>query len=103
MCIRDSYKPAEERTIQELKSLGKPFIVLVNTQKPYGDEAKQVAQSIMEEHGVSAMPVNCEQLREEDINRIMEQVLFAFPVSEIQFFIPKWVEMLPKMCIRDSH
>ena len=43
---RENYKPAEERTIQELKSLGKPFIVLVNTQKPYGDEAKQVAQSL---------------------------------------------------------
>ena len=42
------------------------------------------------------MPVNCEQLKEEDIHHIMEQILFAFPVSEIQFFIPKWVEMLPR-------
>lgn len=93
---RENYKAAEERTIQELKSIGKPFIVLVNTQKPYSDEAKQTAESIQQEYGVIAMPVNCEQLREEDINRIMEQVLFAFPVSELRFFIPKWVEMLPR-------
>lgn len=93
---RENYKAAEERTIQELKSIGKPFIILVNTQKPYSDEAKQVADSIQQEYGVIAMPVNCEQLREEDINRIMEQVLFAFPVSELRFFIPKWVEMLPR-------
>lgn len=42
------------------------------------------------------MPVNCEQLKEEDIYQIMEAVLYEFPVSEVQFFIPKWVEMLPR-------
>lgn len=93
---RENYKPAEERTIQELKSIGKPFIVLVNTQKPYGEEAKQVAAEIEEKHNVTAMTVNCEQLREEDVHRIMEQVLLAFPVSELRFYIPKWVEMLPR-------
>ena len=93
---RENYRPAEERTIQELKSIGKPFIVLVNTIKPYGDEAKRVAKEIEDTYQVTAMPVNCEQLREEDIHRIMEQVLFSFPVSEIRFFIPKWVEMLPR-------
>ncbi|XCP87065.1 stage IV sporulation protein A [Roseburia hominis] len=93
---REQYRPAEERTIQELKSIGKPFIVLVNTQKPYGEEAKQAALEIEEKYGVTALTVNCEQLREEDIHRIMEQVLFAFPVSEMRFFIPKWAEMLPR-------
>ena len=93
---RENYRPAEEQTIQELKSLGKPFIVLVNTRKPYSEEAKKVAKEIEETHKVTAMPVNCEQLKEEDIHHIMEQILFAFPVSEIQFFIPKWVEMLPR-------
>ena len=93
---RENYRPAEEQTIQELKSLGKPFIVLVNTRKPYSEEAKKVAKEIEETHKVTARPVNCEQLKEEDIHHIMEQILFAFPVSEIQFFIPKWVEMLPR-------
>lgn len=93
---RENYRYAEEKTIQELKSIGKPFIVLVNTQKPYSEEAKRIAKEIADTHNVTAMPVNCEQLREEDIHRIMEQVLFAFPVSEIRFFIPKWVEMLPR-------
>lgn len=93
---RENYKPAEERTIQELKSIGKPFIVLVNTQKPFGDEAKRIASEIEDTYQVTAIPVNCEQLREEDIHHIMEQILFSFPVSEIRFFIPKWVEMLPR-------
>ena len=45
--------------------------------------------------GVSVVPVSCEQLRKEDITQILEQVLYEFPVSEIRFYIPKWVEMLP--------
>ncbi len=93
---RKNYLPAEERTIQELKTIGKPFVVLVNTKKPYGEEAARVAEEIQEKYKVTALAVNCEQLREEDIHRIMEQVLFAFPVSEVRFFIPKWTEMLPR-------
>ncbi len=93
---RENYLAAEEKTIQELKTIGKPFIVLVNTKKPYSEEAKEIADDIADRYGVTAMTVNCEQLREEDVHRIMEKVLFAFPISEVQFYIPKWVEMLPR-------
>ena len=93
---RANYLTAEEKTIQELKTIGKPFIVLVNSQKPYGQEAKQIVQELKNRHDVAVMAVNCEQLREEDIHHIMESVLFEFPVSEVQFYIPKWVEMLSR-------
>lgn len=93
---RENYRDAESKTIRELQDIGKPFIVLVNTKKPYGQEAKDVAEEIEKQHHVTAMPVNCEQLREEDIHKIMQSVLYEFPVSELQFFIPKWVEMLPR-------
>lgn len=93
---RQGYREAEDKTIRELQSIGKPFIVLVNSKKPYGDEAREMAQELEQQYGVKAMPVNCEQLKEDDIYQIMEAVLFEFPVSEVQFFIPKWVEMLPR-------
>ena len=93
---RDDYLSAEEKTIRELQSIGKPFVVLVNSRKPYGEEAKRVAEELKEKYQVTTMTVNCEQLREEDIHRIMENVLFEFPISEVQFYIPKWVEMLPR-------
>lgn len=92
---RENYAAPEERTIQELKRLHKPFIVLVNSAKPYGEEAKQLADSIAAKYGVSAAAVNCEQLKKEDIHMIMEKVLYEFPVSMIGFYMPKWVEMLP--------
>lgn len=93
---REDYVEAEDKTIRELQSIGKPFVVLINSQKPYAQAAKEVTDHIKEKHGVSAMAINCEQLREEDIHRIMEQVLFEFPVSEVEFYIPKWVEMLSR-------
>lgn len=92
---RENYRPAEEKTIQELQAIGKPFIVLVNSKKPYSEEAKKTAEEIHKAYGVTALPVNCEQLKEEDIHKIMELILAAFPVSEVRFFIPKWAEMLP--------
>lgn len=93
---REAYLEAEERTIKELQSIGKPFIVLVNSKKPYSAEAKQVAEEVQNKYQVTTMTVNCEQLREEDIHRIMQNVLLEFPISEVQFYIPKWVEMLPR-------
>lgn len=93
---RESYIEAEERAIRELQGLGKPFMVLVNTRKPFSAEAKQIAEDIAKKYQVSAMTVNCEQLKEEDIYQILEAVLFEFPISEVQFFIPKWAEMLPR-------
>lgn len=92
---RENYLAAEERTIRELKKLKKPFIVLLNTEKPYGEEAVRTAQEIGEKYDVTAMPVNCEQLKKEDINHILENVLYEFPLTMIEFYMPKWVEMLP--------
>lgn len=93
---RNNYIEAEEKTIRELQGIGKPFVVLVNSKKPYGEDARGVVEYLNQNYGVRAMAVNCEQLKEEDIHKIMEAVLFEFPISEVQFFIPKWVEMLPR-------
>ena len=91
---RENYLEAEEKTITALKKLHKPFLVLVNTQKPYSEEAKNVAAEIGERYGVSAVTVNCEQLKKDDINMLLENVLYEFPISSIEFYMPKWVEML---------
>lgn len=92
---REAYHAAEEKTIRELQEIGKPFIVLVNTKRPYSEEAKQVARDLKNIYQVTTIPVNCEQLREEDIHHMMEELLCAFPIGEVEFYLPKWVEMLP--------
>lgn len=92
---RDNYIEPEERTVAELKKLGKPFVILLNSAKPYGETAAGLASNMEEKYGVSVLPVNCEQLRKEDITRIMEHILYEFPLVKMEFFVPRWVEMLP--------
>ena len=92
---RSNYLDAEEKTITALKKLHKPFLVLVNSQKPYSEDAKATAAEINEKYGVSAITVNCEQLKKDDINMLLENVLYEFPIASMEFYMPKWVEMLP--------
>lgn len=93
---RNSYVPAEEKTIKELRSLNKPFLILLNSLRPYSEETKNLAAQMEEKYGVQVVPVNCEQLKTEDIKGILEQILKEFPVTEIDFSIPKWMEILPR-------
>ena len=92
---RVNYQIPEERTIDELKRLGKPFIVLLNTNKPYSNDTLRIAEEISNSYNVTVMPVNCEQLKKEDIHKIMENILSVFPITEVDFYMPKWAEMLP--------
>lgn len=91
---RENYENAEEKTIQELKSLGKPFIVLLNTNRPYSEDTNTIVDSIRNKYGVEVLPINCEQLKREDVTKIMGSVLSVFPISQLNFFMPRWVEML---------
>ena len=92
---RHGYIGAENRTIEELKNLGKPFVVLLNSARPYSDETARLAKEMSSNYGVSVLPVNCEQLKKDDIYHILEKVLKEFPVTQLDFHIPKWLEILP--------
>ncbi len=89
-----SYQKPTQETVNELKKSGKPYIMLLNSAKPYSDEARQTAQQMEAQYGVSVIPVNCEQLRKEDVNQILEQILYEFPVVRMNFYLPKWVDLL---------
>lgn len=91
---RSSYINAEEKTIQELNSIGKPYIIVLNCRKPYGDDAMRLAEELREKYQTAVVPVNCEQLRKDDVYKILEGILYEFPVSRVEYYIPKWAEML---------
>ena len=92
---RNNYLDAEQKTINALKKLHKPFLVLLNSERPLAEDTRQLAADMREKYQVEVLPVNCEQLKKEDIHTIMELVLYEFPVSRMEFYMPKWVEMLP--------
>ena len=87
---RENYAAPEEKTVNELKKLGKPFIVLLNSTKPYSDETKELAQQMQEKYQVAVLPVNCEQLKKEDISKILQAILYEFPVVRMNFYMPKF-------------
>ena len=93
---RENYIEAEEKTVRELKSIGKPFLILLNCKKPYSEETKALREEMEQKYGASVVPINCEQMKPEDIHEIMCQVLYEFPITEVEFYIPKWVEMLSR-------
>ena len=91
---RESYEQAERRTIMELKASGKPFVVIFNTNKPYSDQTQQIVAQIREQYDTPCLALNCEQLHSEDVNHILEEILYAFPIARLDFYLPKWVDML---------
>ena len=93
---RKSYLSAEERVISELKSLNKPFAVVLNTLDPYSESTDLLRAELEEKYNVPIVPLNVLAMDEEDIESVMETVLYDFPLNEIRINFPKWVEGLER-------
>ena len=95
---REAYIDAEEKTVKELKDIGKPFVVLLNSRRPASEETILLAEELAEKYGVAVIPINCDQLKPYDVNKIFEELLLDFPITAINFNIPKWVEAMDNDC-----
>ena len=92
---RQDYEEAEERVIRELKEIGKPFVVLLNSSDPDSERAHGIAGEIAARYDVKCIPVNCLTMNEQDITALMQSLLFEFPLQELDLYLPSWVEALP--------
>ena len=92
---RDSFVASEEKAVQELRDLGKPFAIVLNTARPDSPDAEALAAELREKYATPVLAVNCGQLDEAGIERIMEEVLYEFPVREVNIQQPAWVLELP--------
>ncbi len=91
---RYEYEEAEERIVNELKAINKPFVMLLNSAYPDSFETREMAAELSGKYGVSVMPVNCLELNEDDIKKILSGVLYEFPVKEIKVSLPMWIVAL---------
>ncbi len=91
---RKSYEHAEERVVAELKGINKPFVILLNSQNPNSSACRELKCQLEEKYGVPVVAVSCAELCEEDVERIIETVLFEFPLSEVKIRMPGWVSGL---------
>ncbi len=92
---RENYVEAETRVINELRAIGKPFMLLLNSENPASESAQNLKRELSEKHGVACICVNCLTLREEDIEKILGEVLGEFGTEEFYVNLPEWVEALP--------
>jgi len=91
---RKSYEQAEARAIAELKALGKPFVVVLNCQEPESEQAQSLAEQLREEYAVPVHAANVLQMDAEDIGRLLESLLFEFPLRELRIAAPSWISSL---------
>lgn len=91
---RASYVEAEERVVRELKEIDKPFVVLLNSAEPRSEATQNLANSLREKYGVPVLAVDCMNLTEKTIRKILENILFEFPIREIAVKMPPWIGYL---------
>lgn len=91
---RDNYIEVENRVIDELKSYGKPFIVVLNSAHPMLPETEKIADNLRNEYDVPVLPMNIENMSESDIYDILKNALYEFPVLEVNVNMPEWIATL---------
>ncbi|HIY78587.1 MAG TPA: stage IV sporulation protein A [Candidatus Borkfalkia excrementavium] len=93
---RSAYITAEERTVRELKGIGKPFVILLNSRKVDSPEVSAMCASLEQKYGAPVLPFDCEHADAEGFSSVLESVLFEFPVVSIDVKIPEWMRVLPE-------
>ena len=91
---RSDYIEAETRVIEELKSIGKPFIVVLNTTHPTHPDTENIAREIKSKQNIPVLPINIEAMNEKDMYNILREALYEFPVLEVRVNMPEWISIL---------
>lgn len=91
---REEYAEAEERVINELKEINKPFVVALNCVEPESEEALSLAKSLSEKYNVPVLPINCLELDTAQISDLLEKALYEFPAKRIELNFPSWIKSL---------
>ena len=91
---RDEYEEAEERVISELNETSRPYVMLLNCVEPNSNEAKALANRLSDKYGVPVMPINCVDITEQEVKYIIGNILYQFPVKEVELSLPGWVTSL---------
>lgn len=101
---RSDYLEAENRVISELKEIGKPFIVVLNSTHPTLPETVRLAESLKKEHNVPVLPVSVENISENEVYDILREALYEFPILEVKVNMPEWIAILNnKNVIKNSY
>lgn len=93
---RSSYKEVEENIVDELKEVGKPFIMVLNSTRPTSTDTELLRQSLTEEYDIPVLAINIESMTDHDVNNVLRESLYEFPVLEVNVNLPSWMMVLNK-------
>lgn len=93
---RNNYVNAEEKVVNELKNINKPFIIIMNSIHPNSPETRDLTNELKTKYDVPVIPISVTDMTEKDIIYILKEALYEFPVEDIEVNIPDWVEVLNK-------
>ncbi|RFU65546.1 stage IV sporulation protein A [Peribacillus glennii] len=91
---RSDYIEAEERVIEELKEVGKPFIMIVNSVQPHHPDTVALRENLQEKYDIPVLAMSVEGMRETDVLNVLREALYEFPVLEVNVNLPSWVLVL---------
>ena len=91
---RDDYLKAEEEVINELKTIGKPFIILVNSKNPASDQCVNITNDLKNKHDVPAIAINIDKMTSDDVTDVLKEALYEFPVAKVDLSLPTWITKL---------
>ena len=91
---REEYEEAEEKVVQEMKGINKPFVILLNCVSPNSEQSRELAEKLSKKYSTPVLAVNCEDINEEEIKNILSSILYEFPVKEIGINMPQWIMAL---------
>ena len=91
---RQDYEQAEQRAIRDMKATGNPYLVVVNSREPEGEGAEMLVQRIRETFSVPAMAADCQSMDRETLGKLLRELLYAFPMTELQVHLPRWMDAL---------
>ena len=91
---REDYVTAEKRAIEDMKTTGKPFLVIINSRYPKGNAARELQQQLLARHGVEAMIADCQAMDSEDIMQMFRKLLLSFPMTQLHIHLPRWLDAL---------
>lgn len=92
---RENFIDAEKRTVEQLKQTNKPFVMILNCQSPNDQVSIKLAKTMEKEYGVTVIPMNVNELKKEDVDNIMTEILKEFPIEVINIKLPQWLKPLP--------
>ena len=91
---RSDYVESETKVVEELKEVGKPFIMIINSTRPSSKETELLRQELAEKHDIPVLSMSVESMTEHDVYNVLRESLYEFPVLEVNVNLPSWVMVL---------